>query len=59
VHLPSLLFQPFVKVALGHTVWNIVDVVDICIRVPQSEAGTRVSGEQVPAATKEREYERT
>jgi len=23
----ALLFQPFVKVALGRTVWNIVDVV--------------------------------
>lgn len=23
----ALLFQPFFKVALGHTIWNIVDVV--------------------------------
>ena len=23
----SLLFQPFIKVALGRTIWNIVDVI--------------------------------
>ena len=26
----ALLFQPFIKVALGRTIWNVVDVVVAC-----------------------------
>ena len=27
IDIKTLLFQPFIKIALGRTMWNIVDVI--------------------------------
>jgi len=54
----ALLFQPFIKVALGRTIWNIVDVVVtilLLLTVFIGRKRARVSDcSGYPAATKER-----
>ncbi len=41
----ALLFQPFIKIALGRTMWNIVDVIValilICLTVKSFKVGSK------------------